>query len=78
MLEVINGEELADDREAWRGVVVAAKGQYMAYIKPWIEGRKEGRKEGLSLNNVYVKNYPHRNGTHIEKKMNITYHLLFF
>jgi len=25
MLGVINGEELANDRKAWRGVVVAAK-----------------------------------------------------
>jgi len=26
MLGVINGEELDNEREAWRGVVVAAKG----------------------------------------------------
>jgi len=26
MLRVINGEELANDREAWRDVVVAEKG----------------------------------------------------
>lgn len=32
MLEVINGEELANDREAWRGVVIATKGLNSLYL----------------------------------------------
>lgn len=34
MLGVIDGEELSDDREARRNVVVAAKGLNGPYIKP--------------------------------------------